>query len=109
MFVGGCWPGECHYMTEGNYDALGMMHLTRRLLEHIGVNPERLRLEWVGASEGIRFAELMNDFVKKLKELGPLGSGEEISVDAMKPKARGGQEADPLHQAGGEGEAESAP
>jgi F420-non-reducing hydrogenase iron-sulfur subunit len=86
VFVGGCWPGECHYTTEGNYHALGMMHLTRRLLEHIGVNPERLRVEWVGASEGIRFAELMNDVVKKVKAMGPLGSGEEIGVDAMKLK-----------------------
>jgi F420-non-reducing hydrogenase iron-sulfur subunit len=86
VFVGGCWPGECHYTTEGNYHALGMMHLTRRLLKHIGVNPERLRVEWVGASEGIRFAELMNDVVKKVKAMGPLGSGEEIGVDAMKLK-----------------------
>jgi F420-non-reducing hydrogenase iron-sulfur subunit len=86
VFVGGCWPGECHYTTEGNYHALGMMHLTRRLLEHIGVNPERLRVEWVGASEGIRFAELMNDVVKKVKAMGPLGTGEEIGVDAMKLK-----------------------
>jgi F420-non-reducing hydrogenase iron-sulfur subunit len=86
VFVGGCWPGECHYTTEGNYHALGMMHLTRRLLKHIGINPERLRVEWVGASEGIRFAELMNDVVKKVKALGPLGSGQELSVDAMKSK-----------------------
>ena len=86
VFVGGCWPGECHYTTEGNYHALGMMHLTRRLLKHIGINPERLRVEWVGASEGIRFAELMNDTVRKVKALGPLGSGEEIGVDAMKLK-----------------------
>ena len=86
VFVGGCWPGECHYTTEGNYHALGMMHLTRRLLKHIGINPERLRVEWVGASEGIRFAELMNDTVRKVKALGPLGSGEELSVDAMKSK-----------------------
>jgi F420-non-reducing hydrogenase iron-sulfur subunit len=86
VFVGGCWPGECHYTTEGNYHALGMMHLTRRLLKHIGVNPERLRVEWVGASEGIRFAELMNDVVKKVKTLGPLGTGGETGVDAMKLK-----------------------
>jgi len=86
VFVGGCWPGECHYTTEGNYHALGMMHLTRRLLKHIGINPERLRVEWVGASEGIRFAELMNGMIRKVKALGPLGSGEELSIDAMKPK-----------------------
>jgi coenzyme F420-reducing hydrogenase delta subunit len=50
-----------------------MMHLTRKILEHIGVNPQRLRLEWVSASQGIRFAEIMNDVSKRIKELGPLG------------------------------------
>ncbi len=78
VFIGGCWPGECHYITEGNYLALSGMHLCRKLLDLIGVNPERLRLEWISASEGGRFAEVMNDFSKKLSELGPLGKGEEI-------------------------------
>jgi len=75
VFIGGCWPGECHYITDGNYDALSLMHLCRKILEHIGVNPERLRLEWVSAAEGIRFVEVVNDFTGKLKKLGPLGEG----------------------------------
>lgn len=83
VFIGGCWPGECHYVTEGNYNALSMVHLCRKLLEHIGVNPERLRLEWVSASEGIRFAEVMKDFAKKLKELGPLGKGEGVDKNKL--------------------------
>ena len=86
VFVGGCWPGECHYTTEGNYHALGMMLLTRKLLKHIGVNPERLRVEWVGASEGVRFAELMNDVAKKLQELGPLGKSEGLDETTLKSK-----------------------
>ena len=86
VFIGGCWPGECHYITEGNYIALSNMHLGRKLLEHIGVNPERLRLEWVSASEGIRFAEVMNDFSKKVNELGPLGKGEGIDENGLKFK-----------------------
>jgi coenzyme F420-reducing hydrogenase delta subunit len=86
VFIGGCWPGECHYITEGNYLALSNVHLCRKLLEHIGVNPERLRLEWVSASEGSRFAEVMNDFSKKLKELGPLGTGEGIDENGLKLK-----------------------
>jgi len=86
VFIGGCWLGECHYITEGNYDALSIMHLCRKLLDHIGVNPERLRLEWVSASEGIRFAEIMTDFTKKLKELGPLGKGEGIDEHELKFK-----------------------
>jgi coenzyme F420-reducing hydrogenase delta subunit len=73
VIIGGCWPGECHYVTEGNYDALGNMYLCKKLLEHVGIDPERLRLEWIAASEGMRFGEVMDDFSKKLKELGPLG------------------------------------
>ena len=86
VFVGGCWPGECHYITEGNYYAINMVHLVKRLLEHIGVNPDRLRIEWLSASEGIRFAEVMNDFAKKLTELGPLGKGEGMDLDEIKSK-----------------------
>jgi coenzyme F420-reducing hydrogenase delta subunit len=86
VFIGGCWPGECHYITEGNYIALSNMHIGRRLLQHIGLNPERLRLEWVSASEGNRFAEVMNDFSKTVKKLGPLGKGEGIDKRALKFK-----------------------
>jgi F420-non-reducing hydrogenase iron-sulfur subunit len=86
VFIGGCWPGECHYITEGNYEALSVMHICRKLLELIGVNPERLRLEWVSASEGIRFAEVMTDFTGKLNELGPLGTGEGIDQNGLKLK-----------------------
>jgi len=86
VFVGGCWLGECHYVTGGNYNALSVMHLCKKLLEQIGVNPERLRLEWVSASEGIRFAEVITDFTKKLKELGPLGIGEGIDENGLKLK-----------------------
>ena len=86
VFVGGCWPGECHYVTEGNYDALGNMLLCRKLLAKVGVNPDRLRLEWVAASEGSRFAEVMDDFVGQLEQLGPAGSSEGLEPDAFAAK-----------------------
>jgi len=86
VFIGGCWPGECHYVTEGNLHALNMVHLCRRLLEYSGVNPERLRLEWVSASEGIRFAEVVTDFSTKVKGLGPLGRGEGIDRSELKSR-----------------------
>jgi Fe-S-cluster-containing hydrogenase component 2 len=86
VFVGGCWTGDCHYITEGNYDALSMMHLCKKLLEHIGVNPERLRIEWVSAGEGIRFANIMNDFGMKVKKLGPLGTSEGIDGNELKSR-----------------------
>jgi F420-non-reducing hydrogenase iron-sulfur subunit len=86
VFIGGCWLGECHYITEGNYDAISMVHLTKKLLKEIGINPERLRLEWVSASEGIRFAEVITDFTNKLKEIGPLGVSEGIDENGLKFK-----------------------
>jgi F420-non-reducing hydrogenase iron-sulfur subunit len=86
VFIGGCWLGECHYVTEGNYDALFNMHLGKKLLEYIGINPDRLRLEWIAASEGVRYAEIMNDFGKKLKQLGPLGKGEGMDESTLKLK-----------------------
>jgi F420-non-reducing hydrogenase iron-sulfur subunit len=86
VFIGGCWLGECHYVTEGNYDALFNMHLGKKLLEYIGINPERLRLEWISASEGVRYAEIMNDFGKKLKKLGPLGKSEDMDERTLKLK-----------------------
>jgi F420-non-reducing hydrogenase iron-sulfur subunit len=114
VFVGGCWPGECHYVTEGNYDALAMVTLGKRLLGRIGVNPERLRIEWVSASEGIRFAEIMNDFANRLKKLGPLGKGEGLELSELKSMLEGLMKAVPYiklaekerlarHLRGGEG------
>ena len=86
VFIGGCWPNECHYITDGNYIALSNVHLFRKLLAHIGVNPKRLRLEWVSAAEGTRFAEVMNDFSRSLTALGPLGEGEGIDERGLKFK-----------------------
>ncbi len=86
VFIGGCWPGECHYITEGNYDALGNMHLCKKLMTHIGILPDRLRLEWISASEGSRFAELMDEFVRQLEAMGPLGQGEGLEEQALKRK-----------------------
>jgi F420-non-reducing hydrogenase iron-sulfur subunit len=86
VIVGGCWPGECHYVTEGNYDALGNMYLCKKLMQHIGVDPGRLRLEWISAAEGTRFAEIMSDFAAQLRDLGPLGQGEGIDPPDLKLK-----------------------
>ncbi len=86
VIIGGCWPGECHYVTEGNYDALSNMYLCKKLMRHIGVDPGRLRLEWISAAEGARFAEIMSDFAAQLHELGPLGRGEGINTPDLKLK-----------------------
>ena len=84
VIIGGCHPGECHYLTQGNYGALSTLYIGRKLLETIGVNPERLRLEFISASEGSRYAEVMNDFSATVKALGPLGKGEEIEDAVLK-------------------------
>jgi len=83
VIIGGCWPGECHYVTEGNYDALGNMLLLRKLLKSVGIAPERLRLEWISAAEGARFAEIMSDFAGGLRELGPIGEGEGLDAETL--------------------------
>jgi len=81
VIIGGCWPGECHYVTEGNYDALANSFVGKKLLERIGVSPERLRIEWIGAAEGNRFAEVMSEFAETLRTLGPIGENEAIEPD----------------------------
>jgi F420-non-reducing hydrogenase iron-sulfur subunit len=86
VFIGGCHPGECHYLTQGNYGALSTLHIGRKLLEAIGLNPERLRLEYISASEGSRYAQVMNDFSTQVKELGPLGKGEGIDETVLRRK-----------------------
>jgi len=86
VYLGGCWPGECHYPTEGNYHALSIVLLTKKLLKYVGLNPERLMIEWVSAAEGIRFAEVMNDTVRRVRELGPVGRAEGIDEDRLKLK-----------------------
>jgi F420-non-reducing hydrogenase iron-sulfur subunit len=86
VFIGGCRLNECNYTTHGNYDALNMVLLCRRIMEHIGLNPERLRIAFMSSAEGIAFAEVMSEFGKKVKELGPLGKGEGIDQNELKSK-----------------------
>ena len=86
VFIGGCWPGECHYITEGNYDALANTLLCKKLLEQVGLDPRRLRLEWIATSEGSRYAQVVDDFVSELKELGPIGEGEGIGAAELASK-----------------------
>jgi F420-non-reducing hydrogenase iron-sulfur subunit len=86
VFIGGCHLNDCHYVTHGNYDALSVVYICKKLLERIGLNPERLRLEWVSAGEGIRFANIMNEFVPRIEKLGPLGKGEGSDEHELKFK-----------------------
>ena len=69
VFIGGCWLGECHYVTEGNYDALFNMHLGRKLLERIGINPKRLRLEWIVPDDPYDFVKKVASFKELVAKL----------------------------------------
>jgi Fe-S-cluster-containing hydrogenase component 2 len=86
VFIGGGRLNECNYTTQGNYYALNMALLCKRIMEHIGLNPERLRIEFMSSADGILFAEVINDFGKKVEELGPIGKGEEIDENVLKSK-----------------------
>ena len=70
VFIGGCHPGDCHYQS-GNYKIRRRVSLVKRLLSQLGVSPQRIRLEWVSAAEGQRFAQVVTDFIGEVKELGP--------------------------------------
>jgi coenzyme F420-reducing hydrogenase delta subunit/Fe-S-cluster-containing hydrogenase component 2 len=86
VFIGACHLDECNYITHGNYHALNMVLLCKKIMDHIGLNPERLRIQFMSAAEGMLFAEATNDFIKKVKELGPLGKGEGIDRDTLKSR-----------------------
>ncbi len=70
VLVSGCYPGDCHYQT-GNYLARRRMAITKKFLEYIGIEPQRIQASWVSASEGGKFAEVVTAVTKELKEIGP--------------------------------------
>jgi len=86
VFIGGCRLNECNYITHGNYHALTMVLLCKRIMEHIGLNPERLRIEFMSSAEGIHFSEVMSEFGNKVKELGPIGKAEGINENELKSR-----------------------
>jgi coenzyme F420-reducing hydrogenase delta subunit len=70
VMVAGCHPGDCHYIG-GNYRTLRRMTLLRNLLSGLGMEPERLRLEWVSAAEGEKFQRVITEFTEEIKKMGP--------------------------------------
>jgi len=86
VMVVGCHPGDCHYI-DGNIKAEKRVNLTRELLNALGIGEDRLRLEWVSASEGVKFQRVVNEFIDQIKEIGPnpLKIGQKLEV---KPVAR---------------------
>jgi len=70
VLVSGCHPGDCHYQT-GNYRARRRIAITKKFLEYLGIEPQRLQASWVSASEGGKFTEVVTDVTQGLKEVGP--------------------------------------
>jgi F420-non-reducing hydrogenase iron-sulfur subunit len=70
VLVSGCHPGDCHYI-KGNYYARRKLALVKKLLEYLGLEPERFQMSWVSAAEGQKYTRVIKDFVNELKPLGP--------------------------------------
>ena len=97
VLIGGCHPGDCHYM-EGNYKALRRVRLLKKLLEQMGIDENRFRLEWISASEGEKVRAVVNDMVEKVKEIGPLNlplkfNDWDKEIDSLEQAAMQGGEA----------------
>lgn len=82
VMVGGCKLGECKY-TDGNFQALVMAELVWNLMELIGINRERFKLEWVSSAEPVKLVEDMKSFMLKIRDLGPLGQAENKSKEDL--------------------------
>jgi len=70
VLVSGCHPGDCHYI-KGNFYARRRIALVKELLEFIGLDPERFQMSWVSAAEGVKYTQIIKDFVNVLKPMGP--------------------------------------
>lgn len=71
VLIGGCHPGECHY-EQGNYLARRRITVLRKLLEYIGIDPRRVKMTWVSAAEGVKFAEVVKEVTEELRKLGAI-------------------------------------
>jgi F420-non-reducing hydrogenase iron-sulfur subunit len=70
VLIGGCHPGDCHYQN-GNYKARRRFAILRTILKNLGIPDERIKLKWISASEGKKFADTITNMVEELKKMGP--------------------------------------
>ena len=82
VLICGCHPGDCHY-SEGNYKMMRRYPLLKKLLADYGIEDERVRLEWVSASEGQRFADVVTDMTERVRGLGPLQIKTSLQTDQL--------------------------
>jgi len=86
VLLGGCHPGDCHYQS-GNMKTLRRIPMLKRVLAQFGIEPERVRLEWISASEGIIYQAVVNEFTEQLRALGPLNLEAARDKQAARPTA----------------------
>lgn len=86
VYIGGCKLDECNYVTHGNYDALANTYLCKRILAHIGLNPDRMRTDFMSGADGNLLAEYTDEFSSQLQEMGPLGSSEGLAPNEVRFK-----------------------
>jgi len=82
VLILGCHPGDCHY-KKGNYKALRRINLLQKALKQFGIEQDRIRLDWVSASEGNKFARVANEMAEMIKQLGPLSEVKNIKLEGV--------------------------
>ena len=84
VFIGACHLNECNYVTHGNFVAMNMVLLFKKIMENIGLNPDRLTMQFMSGAEANVFVESTSSFIKTIKELGPLGKNEGLDDEALR-------------------------
>jgi coenzyme F420-reducing hydrogenase delta subunit len=84
VLIGGCRLNECNYETHGNYDALANTYVCKSIMSRIGLDPERLSIEFMSGGEGNRLAEVIDRFTANIKQLGPLGKAEGLEQGVLR-------------------------
>ena len=80
VLIGGCHPGDCHYQN-GNHKTLRRYLMLKKMLPQFGIEPERLRLEWISASEGEKVKRVCDEFTEEIRRLGPLHRNEQVEME----------------------------
>jgi F420-non-reducing hydrogenase iron-sulfur subunit len=99
VLIGGCHPGDCHYQ-DGNMKTMRRIVFLKRLLDAMGIEPERLRLEWISAAEGEKLVRVMSEFVATVKKLGPLDLGLTRGPERERPRTTFRRPIAPVAKAG---------
>ncbi len=86
VLISGCHPGDCHYIN-GNWRTAGRYPMMKKLLEQLNIDPRRLRLEWVSAAEGDKWARVVTEFIEEVRELGPLGWKDQVADEYEQQEA----------------------